>query len=86
MHRFVVLFVLISPFLSAQDARIRVAEDARNIVSRVEPVYPSFAREMRISGIVKFAVIVAKDGTVQNLRLISGHPLLVASAAEAVKQ
>ena len=40
----------------------------------------------RISGQVRFTAIIGKDGTIQNLQLVSGHPLLVAAAQEAVKQ
>jgi TonB family protein len=55
-------------------------------VSTVEPVYPPLARQARIQGTVRFTVRIAKDGSIQNLQLISGHPLLVAAAQEAVKQ
>jgi protein TonB len=52
----------------------------------VEPVYPPLAKQARISGVVKFVVTIAKDGSVQNVQLISGHPLLVASAVDALKK
>ena len=42
--------------------------------------------QARISGVVRMNVIIGKDGTVQNLTLVSGHPLLATSAMEAVKQ
>jgi protein TonB len=38
------------------------------------------------SGTVRFTAIIGKDGTIQNLQLVSGHPMLVQSATEAVKQ
>ena len=44
------------------------------------------AKQARIQGQVRFQAIIGKDGTIQNLQLISGHPLLVPSATEAVKQ
>jgi protein TonB len=49
-------------------------------------VYPPLAKQARISGTVKLAAVIAKDGTIQDLKVISGHPLLIPSALEAVKQ
>jgi TonB family protein len=59
---------------------------AAQIVTRVQPVYPKLARQTRISGTVRLHVILAKDGTVQQLEVMSGHPLLVQSALDAVRQ
>lgn len=56
------------------------------LTHRVAPVYPPLAQQARIQGTVLFAAIIAKDGAVRELRLISGHPLLVAAAENAVKQ
>ncbi len=55
-------------------------------VKTVEPIYPPLARQARISGIVRFTLRIAKDGSIQSIQLISGHPLLVPAALEAVKQ
>lgn len=57
-----------------------------NPVVKVDPVYPPLAREARISGTVRFTIRIAKDGSIQNIQLVSGHPLLVAAAREALKQ
>jgi TonB family protein len=72
----------------ATPTRIRVGGNvqAANLIKKVDPVYPPLAIEARISGQVRFAVIIGKDGTVQNVQLVSGHPLLVAAATDAVKQ
>jgi TonB family protein len=56
------------------------------LVSTVDPIYPAAAKRARISGTVRFTVTIAKDGKVQNLEFVSGHPMLVAAALEAVKQ
>ena len=58
----------------------------RQPVKKVTPPYPPLAKQARIQGAVRFTAIIGKDGTIQNLNLISGHPLLVAAAQEAVKQ
>ena len=56
------------------------------MVNRVQPMYPPLARQTRISGTVRLHAIIGKDGTVQQLTVESGHPLLVQSALDAVKQ
>lgn len=56
------------------------------LVNRVEPVYPRIAVVSGIQGQVKLHAIIARDGTIQSLNVISGHPLLVRAAAEAVGQ
>jgi len=57
-----------------------------NPVTKVEPVYPPLAQQARIQGTVRFTVRIAKDGSIQSVQLISGHPLLVKAAQDAVKQ
>lgn len=59
---------------------------AANILSRVNPPYPPLAKQARIQGLVKLEGIIARDGTVQQLKVLSGHPLLVPAALDAVKQ
>lgn len=56
------------------------------IINRVLPVYPALAKQMRLSGVVQLIGIIGKDGHVQNLQLVSGHPLLVKAALDAVRQ
>jgi protein TonB len=56
------------------------------LIHKVIPVYPPLARQTRTSGTVRFTAIIARDGTIQNLTLVSGHPMLVPAATEAVRQ
>jgi len=69
-------------------SRVRVggAVQAAKLVNRVQPLYPPLARQTRISGTVRLHAIIGKDGTVQQLTVESGHPLLVQAALDAVKQ
>jgi protein TonB len=53
--------------------------------SRVEPHYPEEARQARIQGQVVLQAEISKDGTIQNLQVISGDPMLAQAAIEAVK-
>jgi TonB family protein len=57
-----------------------------NLVSSVAPVYPPLARSTRIQGHVILDVVIGKDGSVQEVKLVSGHPLLAPAAMDAVKQ
>jgi periplasmic protein TonB len=57
-----------------------------NLIRRVEPAYPPLARSARIEGSVELAAIISKEGAIENLRLVSGHPLLVHAALDAVRQ
>jgi protein TonB len=59
---------------------------AANLLKKITPAYPALAKSARIQGTVRFTAIIGKDGTIQNLQLVSGHPMLVQSATEAVKQ
>ncbi len=68
--------------------RIRVGGNlqAMNLIRKVTPLYPPEAKMARIQGIVRFTATIAKDGSILNLELVSGHPLLADSAREAVSQ
>jgi protein TonB len=68
--------------------RIRVGGNVQQakLIRQPKPVYPPLAKQARIQGVVKLNAIISKDGTIQNLTVMSGHPLLVPSAMEAVKQ
>lgn len=56
------------------------------IVRRVQPAYPREAVEQQVSGVVKLEAVIARDGSVRDVQLVEGHPLLAAAAIEAVSQ
>ena len=56
------------------------------LVNKVQPVYPPLARQTRISGTVRLHALISKTGSVESLEVISGHPLLVRAAMDAVQQ
>jgi len=66
--------------------RVGGAVQAAKLVNRVQPIYPPLARQTRISGTVRLHAIIAKNGSVEQLTVESGHPLLVQSALDAVRQ
>jgi protein TonB len=68
--------------------RIRISQGVTkgSLIRRVEPAYPPLAQAARIEGQVVLAAIISKTGEIENLALVSGHPMLVPSAIAAVKQ
>src|SRR5258706_3663849 len=57
-----------------------------SLLHRVEPEYPEEARRQRIQGVVALDVRIGRDGAVQDVKVVSGHRILTAAAAAAVKQ
>ena len=68
--------------------RIRIVGNVQqaNLIRRIDPIYPALAKQARIQGTVRFTVIIDRSGTIQNIQLLSGHPLLVEAARDAVQQ
>ncbi|MFB3829311.1 MAG: energy transducer TonB [Bryobacteraceae bacterium] len=71
-----------------QIQRIRVGGHvlAAKLIRQVVPVYPSLARQARVQGDVELLGVVGIDGQIRQLQVVSGHPLLVRSAVDAVRQ
>lgn len=59
---------------------------AAKLIRRVVPLYPPIARQAHVSGAVHLTGIIAKDGSIRQLQVISGNPLLVRAALDAVRQ
>jgi protein TonB len=57
-----------------------------NLIYKVQPVYPPLARSARVQGSVVLRAVISRAGTIENLQVLSGHPLLVKAAREAVEQ
>jgi periplasmic protein TonB len=72
----------------AAPQRVRVSQgvSAGLLVRRVNPTYPPLARQARIQGQVVLHAVISKDGSIEGLTLVSGHPMLAPAAIEAVKQ
>ncbi|MGH9406084.1 MAG: energy transducer TonB [Terriglobia bacterium] len=60
--------------------------EAARIIYKPLPVYPPLAKMARVQGEVVLSALISKDGTIQDLKLIRGHPLLVQAAMAAVRQ
>jgi protein TonB len=72
----------------ATPQRVRVSQGVTQglLIRKIQPNYPPLARQARIQGSVLLQAEISKDGTIENLHLISGHPMLAPAAIEAVKQ
>jgi protein TonB len=57
-----------------------------NLIRKVQPTYPPLARSARIQGIVVLQAVISKQGTIENLTVMTGHPMLVPAAIDAVRQ
>ena len=73
------------PVPTVQRVRISAGVTAGLLIYRVEPKYSPVAQQAHIQGTVVLAALIDKDGNVQRLQVVSGHPLLVPAAIEAVK-
>jgi len=72
----------------ATPQRVRVSQGVSSglLIKKVQPSYPPLARQARVQGAVVLHAEISKEGTIQNLQLISGNPMLAPAAIEAVKQ
>ena len=68
--------------------RIRVSQGVTQglLLRKVEPAYPKIALAARVTGVVQVKAVIGKDGVIRELEVMSGHPLLVPAAMEALKQ
>ena len=57
-----------------------------NLIHKVRPEYPPLARQARIQGAVVLQAIISREGTIENLQALSGHPMLIPAALAAVRQ
>lgn len=76
---------ILSPPPTVQHVRVSHMMEG-NLVHRVQPVYPPLARQARIQGTVVLRAIISREGKIENLQVLSGHPMLVPAAIEAVRQ
>ena len=62
------------------------AQDARKVITNPAPPYPEVAKKFRLAGNVKVQVVIAPDGHIKSVRPIGGHPVLVDSVKETLKE
>jgi TonB family protein len=62
------------------------AQDARKVITNPAPPYPEVAKKFKLTGNVKVQVVIAADGHIKSVRPIGGHPVLVDSVKETLKE
>ncbi len=71
---------------AARPAKVSAGVMAGSLLTRVNPTYPQAARDAKIQGAVLLHVVIGKDGTIENLQVLSGPKELRASTLDAVRQ
>ena len=61
------------------------AQEGRKVILNPDPVYPVMAKNFHVTGVVKVQVVITSDGHIKSTQVIGGHPLLVDSVKEALK-
>ena len=75
-----------STVVSAGDHVQLSPQTAQNVTVSVPPDYPLLARQMKVQGAVRLQALISRDGTIQELQILSGPGILATAAREAVKQ
>jgi TonB family protein len=76
------IFVLMALILTTANLR---AQDGRKVIANPVPVYPEVAKRLSLTGTVKVQVVIATDGKIKETKVVGGHPLLVSSVEETLK-
>lgn len=61
------------------------AQETRKALNSPTPVYPETARQFRLTGVVKVQVLIAPDGQIKDVKVLGGHPVLVNTVQETLK-
>lgn len=70
---------------NSKPLRLSHLEEGR-LLQKIQPIYPAPAKQLRIQGDVVLTALIARDGSIEGLRVLSGHPLLIRAALDAVSQ
>jgi len=80
----------VSGVASTEGVKVLAVSDGRSaertLLTRVEPEYPETLQRLQIGGVVRLAVTISPKGTVENVALLGGNPILAEAAVKAVKQ
>jgi len=71
--------------VNPKPVRVSILEEGR-LLQKIQPIYPPIARQMHIQGEVVLTALIARDGSIEGLKAISGHPLLIPAALQAVSR
>lgn len=74
------------PKFSGQKERVSSGVTQGLLLQSVKPVYPAQAQQAHVTGTVVLNAVIGKDGSVQTVKVVSGHPMLTQAAVDAVKR
>jgi protein TonB len=74
------------PPAKADPIRVSAGAQQAELVHQVNPTYPPLARQAHVQGVVVLEATISREGTIEGLRVVAGHPLLTPAAVDAVKQ
>jgi protein TonB len=74
-----------APKIEVKRLRVSQGVQASKLISQPKPVYPPIAKQARVQGQVVLQAVISKTGTIENLKVVSGHPMLTQSALDAVR-
>ena len=77
---------LVGGFAQEELRKVSRPEAMAAAVSKVQPEYPTIARQVKVQGAVELEAVVAEDGTVEKVNIVSGNAILTRPAAEALKK
>jgi len=89
MKALLIFLLFMSPCISnGQESSITVSKEEADahLLKKVEPTYPPLAKAVSISGTVTLSIVISPDGKVSSTKVVSGHPILIQAALDAVKQ
>ncbi len=75
-----------APIVKPEPIRQGGVVQAANLIYKVNPVYPLLARQTRVQGVVVMEAVISREGLIESLRVVTGHPLLNQAALDAVRQ
>jgi len=76
---------VLQPIASVRPPRISAMMEG-NLIHRVEPVYPSIARQVGVQGTVVIRAFISRSGMIERTEVVSGNPMLTHAAYDAVRQ
>ena len=82
---YIALGPALPPALAAKPLRVSRMMDGY-LIRRVQPDYPVLAKQTGVHGTVEITAVISKDGTIENLQVLKGHPMLIHAAMDAVRQ
>lgn len=64
---------------------VSLADEGRKVKQQVQPVYPELAKVNNISGSVRLEIVISPQGSVKQVKILGGNPVLADAAERAVK-